>query len=339
MENTRKVKLLTIYILQILEKESDENHTFTHQQLIETLSSKYGLVVGRNAVGRALKDLEEIGYNIEHNKGVFLAERLLDKTEISFLSDLIYSSKSIAPNNASRLIKKLYETASFGEQKQLSNIVNSNQVSQIVRTNNKQVFFNIDIINEAIENKKQISFMYNEYDLNKNLVPRREKEFLVNPYFMVVDRGRYYLVGNYNKYFTLSNYRIEYITNIKLVDRAIKPITNLDGLADGLDKNKYINENIYMFSGYSIKIKIELKNPKFINEVIDWFGRDIIISKENEKVFVELTANENSFYYWALQYGEQIKVVEPKILKNRVVESLKKILSSYENNWEISCNA
>ena len=46
---------------------------------------------------------------------------------------------------------------------------------------------------------------------------QQQKRYVVNPYFLVNNQGRYYLVCNYDKYNTLANYKIENIANIKVL--------------------------------------------------------------------------------------------------------------------------
>ena len=75
-------------------------------------------------------------------------------------------------------------------------------------------FYTIDVLDEAISKGKKVSFIYNSYGTDKKLHPKREREYVINPYQMVATNGRYYLICNYDKYDTLSNYRIDRITGI-----------------------------------------------------------------------------------------------------------------------------
>lgn len=107
------------------------------------------------------------------------------------------------------------------------------KVDDISRYDSKSFFYVVDTITRAIENNKQISFTYNEVLTNKKINARHNgKEFLINPYFMINNRGKYYLVCNYDKYNSLSHYKIENISNIKILDSPIKPINSLDNAQD-----------------------------------------------------------------------------------------------------------
>jgi len=58
---------------------------------------------------------------------------------------------------------------------------------------NQNVFYNISQLDEAISNKKKVSFIYLKYDGSKKLVPRRENKYSVNPYGMVCLNEHYLL--------------------------------------------------------------------------------------------------------------------------------------------------
>jgi tryptophanyl-tRNA synthetase len=70
---------------------------------------------------------------------------------------------------------------------------------------------------------------------------------------MAATNGRYYLIGNYDKYDNLANYRMDRITNIRLLDTPVKPKEQVkDGKHFSLPK--HMAEHLYMFSGESIPV-------------------------------------------------------------------------------------
>lgn len=107
------------------------------------------------------------------------------------------------------------------------------KTDEILRYDNKSFLYTIDTIMRAIEDNKQISFTYNEFMTNKKTKTRfDDKEFIINPYFMINNRGKYYLVCNYYKYDTLSNYKIECVSNIKILNSPIRPLKELQDTKD-----------------------------------------------------------------------------------------------------------
>ena len=137
-------------------------------------------------------------------------------------------SKHIPYSQAKELIKKL---------ESLSNIY-FKSCSQYIyplpveRTDNKQVFNNIAILDDAIRKKKKVLFEYAEYHTDKKMhLKKREdgsvREYIITPYQMAVQEGKYYLICNYDKYDDISNYRVDRIRNIQILEEKGKPFETL----------------------------------------------------------------------------------------------------------------
>jgi hypothetical protein len=98
-------KASLIYILKTLEDESDSSHFLTQQEIIDFVAAKYGLRMERKAVARSLALLEQAGYDVNKDPkgGYALLSRTFDESEVSFLIDAIFSSKSISGSQAKKL--------------------------------------------------------------------------------------------------------------------------------------------------------------------------------------------------------------------------------------------
>ena len=84
-----------------------------------------------------------------------------------------------------------------------------------------------------------------------------------------------------------------------------------------------------MFSGKSVPVKMRVKSSA-IGDVIDWFGDDIAVTPESDDwCTVHLHANENAMFYWSLQYGMFVEILEPDELRTREIEALTKIQNMY----------
>jgi predicted DNA-binding transcriptional regulator YafY len=88
---------------------------------------------------------------------------------------------------------------------------------------NKQLFYSIEVLNEAINKGRKVEFMYNDFGIDMKPHPRiasdgKPRKYIINPYQMVATNGRYYLICNYEKYDGVSNYRIDRISEIEMLD-------------------------------------------------------------------------------------------------------------------------
>ena len=93
-----------------------------------------------------------------------------------------------------------------------------------------------------------------------------------------VDTSKFRFV---RKFSNLANYRMDRITNIRLLDTPVKPVREVEGMKNGLYLPKHMAEHLYMFSGESIPVTFRMKKI-IMNDVIDWFGSDITFSDETE---------------------------------------------------------
>ncbi|MBQ7798018.1 MAG: WYL domain-containing protein, partial [Clostridia bacterium] len=238
-------KMSTLCILNILREFSDENNPLTQADIINKIYANYGLELERKSISSTLDSLRDFGFDIiKTSTGCYLGEREFEPSEISFLIDAVFSSKSLDSKRSRELAEKLSKFLSHNQRKKFKYICKSDE---IVRTDNKQLFYTIDILHDAIEQGKQVEFNYNRFYFNKDTQDKKkQKRYIINPYFMINNQGKYYLVCNHDYFNEIANYKIELISNIKILDNPIKPITKLKGCEQGVDMAKYANENIYM---------------------------------------------------------------------------------------------
>ena len=199
---------------------------------------------------------------------------------------------------------------------------------------NPQLFYTIEILDEAISKGKQVHFHYCGYGTDKKLHTLLDqegnpKEYLVNLYQMVAANGRYYLIGNMQKYDNVIHFRVDRIQDIAVEDSPVKPMKQVKELRNGLSLPKHMAEHLYMFGGDSIPVTFRMKKH-ILNDVIDWFGTDVVFSEETEEeVIARVTVNWNAMHHWALQYARHVVILEPKDLAHQVKEDLDQAIQNY----------
>lgn len=85
-----------------------------------------------------------------------------------------------------------------------------------------------------------------------------------------------------------------------------------------------------MMSGPTITSKVKLSSDRMINDVIDWFGKSVNFIEKESEIFAEITVNEQALIYWALQYGENVEIVEPITTREKLITYAENILSKYK---------
>lgn len=321
-----------LLVLKVLEEYTDEEHYLTQQEIANKIYQVYDIELERKSVGSSLSMLEELDYDINKGpKGGFaLLSRTFDQTEASYLIDAIFSSRSIDGRQAKKIADQVSSCFSKYQRKDYSYIYKS---SEINRTDNKQVLYNISVIHEAMKQGKRVGFQYLAYDAEGNQTVRRDGyEFIVSPYYLISNFGRYYLLCNYReKYRALQTFRIDYMVNIQIKDDW--PIKNMKDLKEGpknFSISKYLNDHIYMFGGDVIEAELELDGDWGILIVKDWFGENAKLSHKDGKAYIKVKCNEMALYYWIMQYSDCVKVISPASLVEKTKEGLQKALERYK---------
>ena len=340
-------KLLILNILDILWKDSDQDHRLTQREIGEILRTRYGMAADRKAIKRNLMDLVEFGFDIEYREvprgGAgeeeentiltdFYLVRPFTEGELRLLIDGLLFSRHLPHRQCRELVEKL---------KGLSSRYFHSRVRHIVRMpeeqeDNQQLFLNIELLDEAIEKRQKAAFHYLEYGTDKKAHYRTRsdgsvREYVISPYQMAARDGNYYLVCRRDGYEGLANYRLDRICDLKILEEAAQPFTSPEERDEHpQDLSAYMREHIYMYAGGSCHAKLWV-NRSLISSVIDLFGKDVVFSREDaEGVVVSVYANEMSIEQFAKSYAPNTSVLEPPELRKKVGDMLRRTAALYE---------
>ena len=234
-------KMLNLLILRVLQEHSDADHRLTQGEIIRLLQLQYGITCDRRSVRSNIQSLQDMGYDIATHGGCWLVERDFDDAELRMLIDSVLFSRTLSTAQARRLVEKL---RSFGNRYFHAKVAHISNLPELAHADNKQVMIALDVLNDAIEEKRKVRFTYNTYGTDFKLHPKRSKPYIVNPYQLVANNGWYYLIGNYDKYDNVSHYRIDRITAIEMLPDAAKPKSAVREFARGFSLPRHMAEHI-----------------------------------------------------------------------------------------------
>ncbi len=320
-------KLALLRIKDILEEHSDYDHPITQEEIVAKLKAQYGIDVDRKTVGRNLSLLKEAGVEIESKRGgSYIAERRFDDSELRLLIDGVLSSKHVTARQSKDLIERICELSNKYFKASVRYVHSVNEWS---KTENQAVFYNIALVHTAIEEARKITFSYNKYGTDKKL--HRSSTQTVSPYLMLLHNQRYYLRGYNDRYQTIQNYRLDRITNMEILDEKAFPLKKVPGNERGIDYKLLGSAYPYMFSDEPERIDFTA-DKIIVDQVIDWFGKDITISEtaDEGKVSISLTASPMAMKYWALQYINGVEIIRPEKLRSEIIADLEKGLGKYK---------
>ena len=329
MADQEPKKLALIRIMQILERESDVDHPLKQEDIARILQRDYGIELERKAVGRNLALLEEAGFDIASDRrGSYLCERVFDDNELRLMIDSILASKHISARDSKSLIDRLCGLTSRHFKKRVKYI---HTVDQWDKTQQRQLFYNIEIIDEAIGAGKMIECDYNHYGTDKKL--HKSSFQRVSPYQLILHNQRYYLMA-YNAYWGhMSFLRVDRITDIRLSERPLIPLRKLEGYERGIDYNELTTALPYMFSDKPELIELEI-DEGVVDQVVDWFGKDVRFRRSGDndsKFLATVRSSPAAMVFWAMQYAAYVTVLSPASVRDKVAENLRKAAEKYNN--------
>ncbi len=328
-ENESLLKRARIeYILKFLRESSDYNHCVNSNDIIDYLRQN-GIICARKSVYDDIKALNKFGYDISRgqssNEGYFLAERHFETSEIRLMIDAVASAPFITEKKTRELTDKLLSLLSKYQREGINpQFQNENRV----KFSNEQVYYVIDDLNRAIIEGKRVEFDYYKYSIVDNKpVLTKKKHFVISPYAMVWANDKYYLVGNYDKYDNLTNYRIDRIKMISITDSPARPFSEVCEYRDFFDKSDYVRKNIMMYNGDEIELELVCDNG-LLDLMVDRFGDDaMIVNKMNNRFYIRTTVfDSEGLVDWLLPYCDRIKILSPASLKSKIEERVRKAL-------------
>lgn len=329
MAKSENQKQKILVLLDLFKSKTDEEHGVTTSDIIDYLA-EHGIKAERKTVYADLNTLKEYGYEISKEKkdGNYyytLLDRDFQLPELKLLVDAVQASKFISAKKSSELIKKIENLASVYQAKQLQRQV---FVSNRIKTNYENVYYNVDELNLAINENRKIKFDYYEWNLSKEMVLRKNgHKNDISPWSLAWDDENYYLVAFDGNSGIIKHYRVDKMRKIEILDEAREGREEFEEF----DAAKYAKKVFGMFTGDEQRVKIQFAN-KLIGVVIDRFGQDImIIPKGVDQFVVNVNVKvSNMFLGWIIGLGDGAKILEPESVVDEVKQITERLKEQYK---------
>ncbi len=327
-----KQRLKLLYLLRILSDESDDERGLTMPQIIDRLN-EYGISAERKAVYRDLEALRVYGFEIgtlpRRPVQYVLKGRLFDQAELLLLVDAVQSSRFLTKSRSDSLVRSLRSLASKRKGRELARHVH---VEGRIKMQNESVFYNVDVIQEALARKRKVSFRYFKYDEGKQQRLQHEGErYVETPVVLTYVDGCYYLVVYNDKHEGFATYRVDRMTSLMVSD---EPATRNEAVAS-FDISTYEARVFGMFAGDPVKATLRV-HADAMGAVIDKFGRDVetmAIGDGWARVYAHVMESP-TFFGWLAQFGSLVTIEAPERLRASYQEHLRGILGEYERHSE-----
>lgn len=307
MENT---KLRPLYLLRLLYEMTDADHPLTTNEILQLLEERFSVKTYRARIAEDVEALTDFGFEIGvyrgKNTGYYLEPRAFEPAELKILIDAVQSSNFITERKSHEITEKLTTLAPTAIGKVLLSL--SGNYARLKQSNEK-IYYIVDTLIRAILQEKKVSFRYFEYDQYKRQKLRHGgSAYTLSPYALIWDNNLYYVVGYYDKYKTITNFRIDRIESTPIIlDEIIVP------KPEEFDLDEYRSTMMHMYNSERRTVELAC-DFSVMDAIIDHFGEDVdtgLIDEHTFSVTAE-TAVNHIFYSWVFGFGGKVRILEPR---------------------------
>ena len=328
MAKSENQKLKLLYLTQLLMEKTDEEHAVTMQEIIAYLQANH-ISAERKAIYQDIELLREFGMDILKKPGrpggYALVSRQFELAELKLLVDAVQASKFITTKKSRQLIGKLETLCSKAQARQLHR--------QVVVTNrnkavNENIYYNVDLIYNAIAQNTKIRFQYFEWSVNKEMKLRRGGEFYeVSPWLLSWDDENYYLIAYDGKSGEIRHYRVDKMLKAGLSDdvrEGKEQFAHFDAAA-------YSRKTFGMFAGEEETVVL-CCDAGLPGVMIDRFGKDVALRRLDDthiRARVQVAVSRQ-FFGWITGLGAGVQIESPERVTQAYRGYLQGILEQYE---------
>ena len=314
-------KLKILYLMKILLEKTDEEHSITMQEIIDSLEA-YGIQAERKSLYGDIESLRQYGLDIVgRQKGrtyyYSIGKRQFELAELKLLVDSVQSARFITAKKSNELIKKIESLASKYEASWLHRQV---YVAERVKTMNESIYYNVDMIHAAIGANSQ-------WNVEKKMELRRNGAlYEISPWALSWSNENYYLIGFDAGEDKIKHFRVDKMLHIETtgVKREGEECFRRFDMAETFRKM------FGMFGGEEETVKLECENS-FAGVMIDRFGKDVILMKKDEGHFAVhvKVAVSRQFLSWVIGLGEGAKITGPEKVIGQMREEAARLMRQY----------
>lgn len=326
MANQPNSKLKLLFLLQILQDRTDEQHGLSTQEIIEALAER-GIDAARKSVYRDIEVLRDAGFDIEVRREPYtvyaLRTRTLDLEEMILLVDAVQSCPFLTEEMTDTLIAKIGAMASESQRDMLARRID---VPGRVKMQNESVFENLDVIQHAMRVRRQVRFHYFKYDAKKRKELQHGGDYYTcAPIRLVYHGGYYYLITYNEKHEDWVNYRVDRMVDVEVTDDSIPRNQHYEHY----DPTAQQPWAFGVFNEVPVKVTLAIDaaamsivRPDFspvalsgtISMIVDKLGTDVetVSSRDGKvRVYARIVPSPE-FYGWVFQMSDLIQLEAPK---------------------------
>lgn len=325
MERDKNRKLKLLKLLEILQRETDEQHPMKTTDICRRMEDM-DISCDRRILASEIQTLREQGYEIQQcqvgrAKGYFIADRAFKVPELRMLLDAVEASQLLTEKKTQELKDKIVSLSSDKQAEILkSTVVRFNSA----KSTNERIYHTIGTLEEAIRKKKKVTIRYFHLNEQREKVYRSENGIhTVEPIALVYNNDKYYLTC-YNPVADKNyNYRLDRIEWVEILKEKI----NKNAVIRSRSVAKYTAQVFKMYGGETVNVTLAF-DAHMIDYIYEKFGMETkIFPLDNEEFTTNVDVQLSpTFWGWVFQFTGKMKITAPEWVREEYIEMLKKAI-------------
>ena len=316
MRGESQIRIL--HLFQFLYRNTDEMNPASVADILRFWELQ-GICSERKQVYKDIALLQDFGVDVIRIKSTqnhyFIGDRLFELPELKLLVDAVESSRFITSKKSGDLIRKLGQLTSSAQAEQLDRHI---YMDGMPKPSNEAIYYIVDTIQSSIQSNQQISFQYYEYLPTKEKVLKHQGyRYQFTPYALIWNRDHYYVVGWSEKHMKLSQFRVDRMTSVEMMDQPGHQLL-------GFEPAEYVQKVFGMYPDGLQMVTLFCEND-VMRSIIDRFGEGVrteVVDDDHFQAIVEV-APSPPFFGWIFTFAGKIRILKP----DNVLEEMRQMAS------------
>ncbi|MEE1420116.1 MAG: WYL domain-containing protein, partial [Eggerthellaceae bacterium] len=212
-----------------------------------------------------------------------------------------------------------------------------------IKMQNQNVLENLDIIQQAMREKRKVAFKYFSYNMDKEKELRRDgHEYILTPIRLIYADEFYYMIvfsdhyADMEGHYAFNPYRVDRMVDVHVSD---EPATKDPRIANYITE-EHLSPSFGIYAAKKVPIELEF-DQEAMNPIIDKFGVNAVVFKKKRgraRAYVKAPLSPQ-FYGWLLQLGPLVKLISPTEAVDEFNALLEQTFNRYKNAYSICSEA
>ena len=334
-------------LLDVLKKETDEEHRLSQRQLLELMQKKDGSCTEKTlrtdlrclmeslnppvTEYAAQKDRFRICYDgMEDGRsrmsGISYIHEFSNE-DLELLLELVQTCTEIGDEQKNRLagrIKALGSRFYTYHTEALTAIPEYNTIRA------DELRLNIRVLSAAIKQNRRVTFVFQCYDRDGRLVPVRESRYEVSPYHVVKYGPKYYLLCGHGTSEKTYVYRLDLMTDLQVTEEERTSIREIKELRHS-GAMEYMERHLHMNYDEPRTVTLRLHRDVY-TRFHDSFGSHYTVKRsvDEDHDEVEAYCSEQAILSWVILNSSSAEIIRPNAMRKKLREKAAALLKQYE---------